>query len=174
MRRRLWGLLLIAALAAPATGAAQGQAIRVGLAVAIKSDIALYGDPIRNGFLIAFRQFNERRLILIDPIIEDTGGSRDGAIDAFQKLIRRDEVAVILGPVLSSQAFAADPLAVQAQLFFHRQVLCRERFIYFNQINVIEREPRLLQRNLRRRHRTPSHQLRLNPCNPPTHNPPQR
>ena len=114
MRRRLWGILLIAALAVPATGAAQGQGIRVGLAVAIKSDIALYGDPIRNGFLIAFRQFNERRLILIDPIIEDTGGSRDGAIDAFQKLIRRDEVAVILGPVLSSQAFAADPLAVQA------------------------------------------------------------
>jgi branched-chain amino acid transport system substrate-binding protein len=114
MRRRLWGVLMIAALAMPVTGAAQGQSIKVGLAVGIMGDIAVYGDPIRNGLLIAFRQFNERGHILIDPIIEDTGGSRDGAINAFQKFIRRDEVAVILGPVLSSQAFAADPLAVKA------------------------------------------------------------
>ena len=114
MRMRLWGVLMIAALLMPVAGAAQGQSIKVGLAVGIMGDIAVYGDPIRNGLLIAFRQFNERGHILIDPIIEDTGGSRDGAINAFQKFIRRDEVAVILGPVLSSQAFAADPLAVKA------------------------------------------------------------
>jgi branched-chain amino acid transport system substrate-binding protein len=102
------------ALVAPAAWAAQAQAIKVGLAVGITGDISVYGEPIRAGFFLAFRQINERGQVKIDPILEDTGGGRDGAINVFQKFIQRDQVAVILGPVLSGQAFGADPLAVQA------------------------------------------------------------
>src|SRR5258708_12294879 len=65
-------------------------------------------------------------------------------------------------------------LAIEAQFFFNRQILRRERFIHFNQIDVVQRKPRLLQCNLRRRHRTAAHYLRLNSSDAPTHNPPQR
>src|SRR5205823_4321299 len=120
MWTRLWVLVLALAVlshagpAGPAARAAQSQPVKVGLAVGITGDISVYGDPIRNGFLLAFKQINERGAVRIDPILEDTGGGRDGAINVFQKLIQRDQVAAILGPVLSSQAFGADPLAVQA------------------------------------------------------------
>ncbi len=107
-------LVLVLAIAIPAGWAAPGQAIKIGLAVALTGDIVVYGDPIRNGFLLAVKQINARGQVRIDPIVEDTGGGRDGAINVFQKFISRDQVAAIVGPVLSSQAFAADPLAVQA------------------------------------------------------------
>ena len=114
MAKRLWWFALAVALAAPSAWAAQTQPIKVGLAVGVTGDISVYGEPIRNGFQLAFRQVNERGAVKVDPILEDTGGSRDGAINVFQKFIQRDQVAVILGPVLSAQAFGADPLAVQA------------------------------------------------------------
>jgi branched-chain amino acid transport system substrate-binding protein len=115
-------VLLMAALVVPAAWtargapaiAAQAQPIRIGLAVGITGDISVYGEPIRAAFMLAFRQINERGQVKVDPILEDTGGGRDGAINVFQKFIQRDQVAVILGPVLSAQAFGADPLAVQA------------------------------------------------------------
>lgn len=112
--RTLLLLILALAIAVPAGWAAPGQGIKIGLAVALTGDIVVYGDPIRNGFLLAVKQINTRGQTRIDPIVEDTGGGRDGAINVFQKFISRDQVAAIVGPVLSSQAFAADPLAVQA------------------------------------------------------------
>jgi branched-chain amino acid transport system substrate-binding protein len=111
--KRLW-LLVLLPLLATAAWSAPAQPVKVGLAVGITGDIAVYGDPIRNGFLLAFKQINAAGQVKVDPILEDTGGGRDGAVNVFQKFIARDQVAAILGPVLSSQAFAADPLAVQA------------------------------------------------------------
>src|SRR5579864_6689662 len=111
--KRAW-LLALLPLVVTAAWAAPVRPVKVGLAVGVTGDIAVYGDPIRNGFLLAFKQINGMGQVRIDPILEDTGGGRDGAINVFQKLIQRDQVAAILGPVLSSQAFAADPLAVQA------------------------------------------------------------
>ncbi|HEV2440806.1 MAG TPA: ABC transporter substrate-binding protein [bacterium] len=112
--KRLWLLALLLPLAVSAAWGAPARPVKVGLAVGLTGDIAAYGDPIRNGFLLAFKQINAMGQVRIDPILEDTGAGRDGAINVFQKLIQRDQVAAILGPVLSAQAFAADPLAVQA------------------------------------------------------------
>jgi len=114
MWKRLLILVEALLMTAPAAWAAQTQPIKVGLAVGVTGDIAVYGEPIRNGFLLAFKQISEKGEVRIEPILEDTGGGRDGAINVFQKFIQRDRVAAILGPVLSSQAFGADPLAVQA------------------------------------------------------------
>jgi len=114
MLQRLCVLFLLLILAVPVASGAAAQPVKVGLAVGVTGDISVYGEPIRNGFLLAFKQINAKGLVQIDPILEDTGGGRDGAINVFQKFIERDQVAAILGPVLSSQAFASDPLAVKA------------------------------------------------------------
>jgi branched-chain amino acid transport system substrate-binding protein len=113
MKRRCL-LALVLPLLTTAAWSAPAQPVKVGLAVGITGDIAVYGNPIRNGLLLGFKQINAMGQVRMDPILEDTGGGRDGAVNVFQKLIQRDQVAAILGPVLSSQAFAADPLAVQA------------------------------------------------------------
>ncbi len=114
MGKRLWLLAVLLSLVIPPAWGAPAQPVKVGLAVGITGDIATYGDPIRNGFLLAVKHVNAKGEVRIDPIVEDTGGGRDGAINVFQKFIQRDRVAAIVGPVLSAQAFAADPLAVKA------------------------------------------------------------
>ncbi len=114
MLKRLLIPMLLITLVAPAAWGAAGATVKVGLAVGITGDIAVYGTPIRNGMELAFKRINDKGPVHIDPILEDTGGGRDGAINVFQKFIQRDRVAAILGPVLSSQAFASDPLAVKA------------------------------------------------------------
>src|SRR5438445_8853871 len=58
--------------------------------------------------------------------------------------------------------------AVEAQLFFHRQVLRSKGFVYFDQINVVECESGFLQRDLRRRHRATAHNFRIDASNAPT------
>ncbi|HYM71134.1 MAG TPA: ABC transporter substrate-binding protein [bacterium] len=114
MLKRLFIPTLLVALVVPAAWGAAAQPVKVGLAVGITGDIAVYGEPIRNGLQLAFKQINDKGLVHVDPILDDTGGGRDGAINVFQKFIERDQVAAIIGPVLSSQAFASDPLAVKA------------------------------------------------------------
>ncbi|MBC8075772.1 MAG: ABC transporter substrate-binding protein, partial [Chloroflexales bacterium] len=61
--------------------------------------------------------FNERGGVNGRPIrlvYQDTGGDEAGAINAFQTLINSDNVVGIVGPTLSQQAFASDPIADKA------------------------------------------------------------
>ena len=50
----------------------------------------------------------------LEVIFEDTAGTKEQAITAFEKLINQDQVVAILGPTLSNSAFAADPIAQEA------------------------------------------------------------
>src|SRR4029077_15107714 len=81
MIRQLLLLLAAVALVVPAAWGAVMQPVKIGLAVGITGDISVYGEPIRNAFALAFRQINERGEVKIDPILEDTGQGRDGAIN---------------------------------------------------------------------------------------------
>jgi branched-chain amino acid transport system substrate-binding protein len=49
-------------------------------------------------------------------VIQDTTSNEDGAIAAFNTLINSDKVVGIVGPTLSQQAFAADPIADRAKV----------------------------------------------------------
>lgn len=65
------------------------------------------------------KMINEKGGLNGTPIklaFQDTGGDEAGAINAFQNLISRDKVVAIIGPTLSQQAFAADPIANQAKV----------------------------------------------------------
>src|SRR5713101_4252466 len=64
--------------------------------------------------------------------------------------------------------------AIESQFFLHSQILRRERLVHLNQVDVIQSQPRALQRNLRRRHRTAPHQLRIDTRNSPIDNSSQR
>lgn len=48
-------------------------------------------------------------------MLQDTAGNEAGAINAFQTLISQNVVGIV-GPTLSQQAFAADPIAGQAKV----------------------------------------------------------
>jgi branched-chain amino acid transport system substrate-binding protein len=109
-------IVLVATVGVQLTTAQDEAPIRIGVAVAQTSNVALLGQEQVIGAQIAEAFFNERGGVNgrpIELVFQDTAGDEAGAINAFQTLISGDVVG-ILGPTLSQQAFSADPLAEQA------------------------------------------------------------
>lgn len=93
--------------------------IPIGIAVAQTSNVALLGQEQVIGAKIAEKFFNDKGGVNGTPIkliFQDTAGDEQGAINAFNSLITQDKVVGIVGPTLSQQAFAADPIAERAQV----------------------------------------------------------
>lgn len=116
--RRILFLLALMALAHPALAGNVGSPIPIGIAVGQTTNVALFGEEQVNGAKVAEKILNEKGGVNGTPIklsFQDTGGDEAGAINAFQNLISRDQVVAIIGPTLSQQAFAANPIANQAK-----------------------------------------------------------
>jgi branched-chain amino acid transport system substrate-binding protein len=95
------------------------KAIAIGIGVAQTSNVALLGQEQVAGAKIAEKYFNDKGGINGTPIklvFQDTSGDEQGAVNAFQTLITKDKVVGIVGPTLSQQAFAADPIADRAKV----------------------------------------------------------
>jgi len=124
-RRRRGSLRLAAWLAAgigsiawlgrssdPAAKALPTGPLNLGAAIALTGNANLYGQDQRMGLILAERWTRQRpgtaRAVQLQ--IEDGASEEASAIAAFNLLIRRGVVALI-GPTLSQQAFAADPIA---------------------------------------------------------------
>ena len=106
------GLALIGRQGDPATRKIlAGEALPIAAVVALTGNANLYGQDQRDGLLLAEQWFNKssaQRLLRLQ--IEDGGSDEASAIAAFNLLIRKGVLALI-GPTLSQQAFAADPIA---------------------------------------------------------------
>ncbi len=120
-RRHAWrplpGLLALGALGtllaackppAAATLPAAGP-LPVGAVLSLTGNASLYGQDQRIGLDLA-RAAHPGRGRPLALTIEDGGSDEAGATGAIQLLIRRGSLALI-GPTLSQQAFAADPIA---------------------------------------------------------------
>ncbi|GAB4194296.1 MAG: ABC transporter substrate-binding protein [Roseiflexaceae bacterium] len=97
-------------------GTTSGEPIAIGIAVAQTSNVALLGQEQVIGAQLAEEFFNQRGGVNGRPIklvFQDTGGDEAGAINAFNTLISQNVVGIV-GPTLSQQAFAADPIAETA------------------------------------------------------------
>jgi len=108
-------VIMLAAFGAFGVGA-QDEPIKIGIAVAQTSNVALLGQEQVIGAEIAEAFFNERGGIngrMIELVYRDTAGDEAGAINAFQQVISEDVVGIV-GPTLSQQAFASDPIANEA------------------------------------------------------------
>jgi branched-chain amino acid transport system substrate-binding protein len=93
------------------------SSIPIGIAIAQTSNVALLGQEQVTGAKIAEQYFNQKGGVSGTPIklvFQDTAGDEQGAINAFNTLITQDKVVGIVGPTLSQQALAADPIAERA------------------------------------------------------------
>ncbi len=100
----------------PTAMALSGDPILIGVAVAQTSDTALLGQEQVVGAKIAEAFFNQRGGVNGRPIklvYQDAAGAPETAVNAFNALINGNVVAII-GPTLSTQARAADPVADKA------------------------------------------------------------
>jgi branched-chain amino acid transport system substrate-binding protein len=114
---RALALLVVAVVVGSAAPLPAADPVPIGIAVAQTGNVALFGQEQVIGAQIAEDFFNKRGGVNGRPIklvFQDTSGDEAGAINAFQNLINVAKVAGIVGPTLSQQAFAADPIANKA------------------------------------------------------------
>lgn len=94
--------------------AATQKAISVGAIDPLTGPFAAYGEPVRDGMLLAVDEINEaggvngRKLTLI---LEDDAGDPKNAVNAFTKLATVSKVPVVIGPLSSGCSMATAPLA---------------------------------------------------------------
>ena len=88
--------------------------ISVGVVLPLSGRLASsFGEPMEHGLQLALEEINSGQLgdARIKFIIEDDMSTEEGAVAAFEKLIREDEVSVILGPATSAMTKEAFPIA---------------------------------------------------------------
>lgn len=91
--------------------------ITFGAPLGLTGPISVYGIPEQQGVDLAIQEINESGYLgdaQLEMLYEDTEGNAQQAINAMTKLIEEDNVVAIFGPSLSSEAFAADPIAQEA------------------------------------------------------------
>ena len=101
------------------TTSQNSNGIPIGVVLAQTSNAALLGQEQIIGVKMAEKYFNQQGGVNGTPIklaFQDGGGDEQGAINAFNTLITQEKVVGILGPSLSQQAFAADPIAERAKV----------------------------------------------------------
>lgn len=92
--------------------------ITVGVVFGLSGSVAAYGEPQKQGVELAVQEINDSGYlgegVTLVAVIEDGGSDAEASIAAFDKLVAEQDTAAIIGPTLSTQAFAADPIAAEA------------------------------------------------------------
>ena len=96
----------------------KSETISIGVVLPLTGHLASTSELVKQGFDLALSEINKGQLgnTEFEFIIEDDASTPEGAVDAFNKLIREDSVSVILGPASSSAAAAAFPIAKENQI----------------------------------------------------------
>lgn len=89
--------------------------VELGVIFGLSGPISVYGNPQQQAVQLAIDEINQLGYlgegVELMPIFEDAQGDAEQAINAMTKLVEEDGVVGVIGPTLSSQAFAADPVA---------------------------------------------------------------
>ena len=80
--------------------------------------VSSFGVPMRRSFELALEEINNAQHgdARIRLIVEDDLSTAEGAVEAFNKLINRGDISVILGPATSGQTEKAFPVARDHQI----------------------------------------------------------
>ena len=111
-RARVAGSVMLAPGGLPAE-------IAIGVVLPLTGPQTRYGFPARDGFVLAQNEINGSSILggaRISFIVKDSRGTADGAVESFNRLIDNDGVSVILGPVISTAAREAFPIAQQSEV----------------------------------------------------------
>lgn len=100
----------------PTTASGQEFTAKIGVVSFLSGSGAAYGEAQKSGLDLALTELNEanKGKLKIELQYEDSGGKKESAINAVNKLINQDKVVGIIGPTLSGEMFAAGPVANEA------------------------------------------------------------
>jgi branched-chain amino acid transport system substrate-binding protein len=95
-------------------GSRESNAVRIGAIDPLTGPFAAYGEPVRDGMLMAVDEINATGGISgrkLELILEDDGGDPKNSVNAFTKLATVSKVPVVIGPLSSGASMATAPLA---------------------------------------------------------------
>jgi branched-chain amino acid transport system substrate-binding protein len=101
----------------PAMTGQQVTVVNVGAVLSLTRGAAAFGAAQRNGIELAQEEINATNYIpgyRLNVVVEDDASEKMSAINAFRRLISEERVCAIVGPTLSSTAFATDQIAQEA------------------------------------------------------------
>lgn len=94
------------------------ETVNIGAVFGLTKAVAVYGTAQKNAVDLAVEEINAAKYLgdktTLVVTVEDSAGDKDQAVAAMTKLIDEDKVLAVLGPTLSSEALAADPIAQEA------------------------------------------------------------
>ncbi len=98
------------------SAAGDGKTAKIGLIDVLTGNAAVYGKSVQNGVNMAVEEINAKAGdgFKIQVIAEDTGGDKNAAMNAMNKLVHKDQVVAVIGPLLSGEAFASGGIAQKA------------------------------------------------------------
>ena len=106
------------ALGAPTQAA---DSIKIGTFLAVTGPAAFLGDPELKTLQLYVDEINQQGGLLGKPvelIHYDTGGNAKEAVNFFKRLVKKDQVDVIVGGSSSGESLAVMPLAEEEQIPF--------------------------------------------------------
>ncbi len=111
MKKRFACLFLALMLAFGA--AASAESVKVGLISPLTGDVAVYGNAVKEAVQLYIDDFNAAdHPFDINLIIYDDKGDPTEAMNAYNKLVYQDDIAVLIGPVTSSPTFGVAEASV--------------------------------------------------------------
>lgn len=114
------GLTVLVALGLWSAPVAAGESpYRIGALLEVTGGLSFLGEPARNTITMIVDEINAAGGINGHPIeltVYDTEGKPTRAVTSAQKLIKRDKVAAILGPLSSGSCLAVMPIVAQAEI----------------------------------------------------------
>ena len=111
MKKRFACLFLALMLAFGA--AASAESVKVGLIAPLTGEVAVYGNAVKEAVQLYIDDFNAAdHPFDINLIIYDDKGDPTEAMNAYNKLVYQDHIAVLLGPVTSSPTFGVAEASV--------------------------------------------------------------
>lgn len=91
------------------------NAAKIGFTAALTGGAAAYGKSEEEGVRLAVEEINKKGDFPIDLLVEDTKAVPADSMNATKKLIQ-EKVSMIIGPMTSNEAKAADPIIQNAKV----------------------------------------------------------
>lgn len=107
-------MLVILSLSLPALA---NEPIKVGLITPLTGEVSSYGQSVRDAVVLGIDQLNSTGGVngsQLELIVMDDKGDPTEAANAARRLIDRDQVSIIVGPVITRCVLAVAPIAQSA------------------------------------------------------------
>lgn len=112
-------VMLAMSLVLAGCGEKESNTIKIGVVAPQTGAVAAYGEGARDGILLAIEKINAAGGIngkKIEPIVEDNKGDQAETTNVVNKLISKDKVVAILGPVISGTSNVAGPICTKEKI----------------------------------------------------------